>query len=105
VVSTGLIRLALKRIAETLCGASPGNICVLVPSATAPRVYVASVPVGYRPVLYRYLAEQIGLSIPHGNDPLVLTAVEATVAIELAEQMRRSAKAEAALPDSPGVFQ
>ena len=89
-ISNVLIRLALKRIAERLCGPFPGNICVLVPSANTPRVYIASVPVKCRAALQHYLAERIGVSIPRGNDPLILSAEEAIVAIELGEQMPRS---------------
>ena len=89
-ISNVLIRLALQRIAERLCGPFPGTICVLVPSANTPRVYIASVPIKCRAVLQHYLAERIGVSIPRGNDPLILSAAEAIVAIELGEQMRRS---------------
>ena len=105
-ISNVLVRLALKRIAERLCGPFPGNICVLVPSANAPRVYIASVPVKCRAALQHYLAEQIGVSIPRGNDPLILRAEEAIVAIELGEQMRRGdgrvEVAEAESGGSPG---
>jgi hypothetical protein len=89
-ISNVLVRLALKRIAERLCGPFPGNICVLVSSANMPRIYIASVPVKCRAALQHYLAERIGVSIPRGNDPLILSAEEAIVAIELGEQIRRS---------------
>jgi hypothetical protein len=104
-VSNVLIRHALKRIAERLCGPFPGNICVLVPSANTPRVYIASVPVKCRAALHQYLAERIGVSIPHGNDPLILSATEAMVAIELGEQARRSdRRTEVVEAESGGVF-
>jgi len=104
-VSTVQIRFALKRIAERLCGPFPENIRVLVPSAKTPRVYVASVPVNCRAALHQYLAERIGVSIPLGNDPLILSATEAMVAIELGEQARRGDdEAEVVEAESGGVF-
>jgi len=104
-ISNVLIRHALKRIAERLCGPFPEDICVLVPSAKTPRVYVASVPLKCRAALHRYLAERIGVSIPHGNDPLILSATEAMVAIELGEQVRRNdGGAEVVEAESGGVF-
>jgi len=104
-VSTVLIRLALTRIAESLCGPFPETICVLVPSAKTPRVYVASVPANCRAALHQYLAERIGVSIPRGNDPLILSAAEAAVAIELGQELRRSdGRGEVVEAESGGVL-
>lgn len=88
-VSTGSIRLALKRIAEAVCGAVPRDISVLIPSAARPRVYIASVPAQYRAAVYQYLAERVGLSAPQGGDPLVLTADVAEKLLKLAAGLKR----------------
>ena len=88
-VSTGSIRLALKRIAEAVCGVVPRDISVLIPSAAQPRVYIASVPAQYRAAVYQYLAERVGLLAPQGGDPLVLTADVAEKLLKLADSLKR----------------
>jgi hypothetical protein len=83
-VTTGSVRSALSKIAEAVCGTTPALIRVVIPSSREPGTYVVALPFGYTAEVYHYLAEQLGVAIPPGGDPLVLTADEASSLVSLA---------------------
>lgn len=81
-VTTVSIRLALKTIAELVCGTSPRVIPITALGDPMHRVFAVSIPFEYKAEVCKYLNEQLGL--PIDGAPLLLTAEQASTVIELA---------------------
>ena len=86
-VTIGSIRSALHRIAQVLCGTHGGLVRVVVPSSQEPRVYIVALPSEIAGEIYTYLCEELGVTIPSGTDPLVLTADGAAGVVRLAREL------------------
>src|SRR5262245_52225223 len=86
-VTTTSIRSALSKIVRAQCGTPAGLVRVVVPSSQEPSVYVVALPSEYAPEVYQYLSEELGITIPLGADPLVLTAREAASLVSLAREL------------------
>ena len=86
-VTIGSIRSALHRIAHALCGTHGGLVRVVIPSSQEPRVYIVALPSEFAGRICMYLCEELGVTIPSGTDPLVLTADEAAGLVRLAREL------------------
>jgi len=85
-VTIGSIRTALHRIAQRVCHTPAGLVRVVVPSSQEPRVYIVALAPETASEVYKYLFEELGVKIPVGTDPLVLTADEAAALVGLARE-------------------
>jgi hypothetical protein len=91
-VSSLSICLALKRIADIICGTRPETIQIKV---IDPRngILTVSLPAQYQLPIAAYLAQHIGIQQPKQEQPLLLTSHEAVALVELALRAAPSLKA------------
>lgn len=87
-LTSALLRVALKRLTQAVCGSPPGLIRVVVHSSGAKRTYAVHVSTECQAQVYGCLAEHIEISVPSAGSPLLLTTAQAYAVINFANEDR-----------------
>ena len=85
-VTIASIRSGLRRIAQAVGRTPAGLFRVVIPSSQEPRVYIVALASETASEVYKYLAKELGVTVPVGTDPLILTADEAAALVSLARE-------------------
>lgn len=85
-LTSALLRLALKRLTEVVCSSPIRSIRVVVHSSGTTRAYAVHISAEYQAQVYGYLADHTEIGIPPPGSPLLLTTAEAYAAINLANK-------------------
>ena len=76
-VSTKSLRIAMKRIVQSVCGVLCEEVRVVTPRLFEPRRYLAQLPAELLPDVYLHIAQNVDVPIPLGGDALYLSEAEA----------------------------
>jgi hypothetical protein len=87
VVTTQAVRVALETIASAVCGTSPALIRVAMPKTYEPQICLVALPPACREEVYRYLLAKLDLAPQNWDDPIVMTADQVTLVLQLATDL------------------